>query len=156
LSGLAGLVPGIASTKAINAEGSICVLDSSLYLRNQLLRDSDWASMAHSLELRTPLVDSLLLNTLKSFHTRLKGGAGKRLLASSPLKALPAEVLHRPKTGFAVPMTEWLRKSTELQNWGHSPYLIQPGTPWTRSWACIVADSFLSSVRRDRVSFSAI
>ena len=35
----------------------ICALESGLYMRNQLLRDSDWASMAHSVELRTPLVD---------------------------------------------------------------------------------------------------
>ena len=38
------------------------MLESSLYMRNQLLRDTDWASMAHSLEVRVPLVDSKLLS----------------------------------------------------------------------------------------------
>ena len=41
--------------------GKIAVLESSLYMRNQLLRDTDWASMAHSLEVRVPLVDIKLL-----------------------------------------------------------------------------------------------
>ena len=44
--------------------GKIAVLESSLYMRNQLLRDTDWASMAHSLEVRVPLVDSKLLSQL--------------------------------------------------------------------------------------------
>jgi asparagine synthase (glutamine-hydrolysing) len=39
-------------------------MESSLYMRNQLLRDTDWASMAHSLEVRVPLVDSKLLRSL--------------------------------------------------------------------------------------------
>ncbi len=41
--------------------GKVAVLESAFYLRNQLLRDADWAGMAHSLEIRTPLVDSVLL-----------------------------------------------------------------------------------------------
>ena len=41
--------------------GKVAVLESSLYMRNQLLRDTDWASMAHSLEVRVPLVDVKLL-----------------------------------------------------------------------------------------------
>ena len=44
--------------------GRIASLEASLYMRNQLLRDTDWASMAHSVEVRTPLVDSALLRQL--------------------------------------------------------------------------------------------
>ena len=57
-------------------------------LRNQLLRDSDWASMGHSLELRTPLVDAQLLATLGPYAAGFKGGAGKAMLARSPANAL--------------------------------------------------------------------
>ena len=46
--------------------GRVAVLESSLYMRNQLLRDTDWASMAHSLEVRVPLVDIKLLSQLAS------------------------------------------------------------------------------------------
>ncbi|MDE3217944.1 MAG: hypothetical protein KGO23_01070, partial [Nitrospirota bacterium] len=42
----------------------VATLEASLYMRNQLLRDTDWASMAHSLEVRIPLVDAILLNKL--------------------------------------------------------------------------------------------
>src|SRR4029077_15422095 len=42
----------------------VCVLESAHYMRNQLLRDADWAGMAHSLEIRVPLVDFTLLGAL--------------------------------------------------------------------------------------------
>ena len=44
--------------------GRVAALESSLYMRNQLLRDTDWASMAHSIEVRTPLVDASLLRQI--------------------------------------------------------------------------------------------
>ena len=65
LERLGGPPPGMAKANAVNDAAGVCLLDSTLYLRNQLLRDSDWASMAHSLELRTPLVDAALLDALK-------------------------------------------------------------------------------------------
>src|SRR6516225_695875 len=58
----------------------VAVLESSLYMRNQLLRDTDWASMAHSLEVRVPLVDSKLLSQFASI-TAGNGSQSKHLLA---------------------------------------------------------------------------
>jgi asparagine synthase (glutamine-hydrolysing) len=84
-------------------------LESSLYMRNQLLRDSDWASMAHSLELRVPYVDWFLLKKVAPIAARLKGGAGKAALARAPMGSLPPESLNRPKTGFSIPLIHWLR-----------------------------------------------
>src|SRR2546423_11279128 len=63
--------------------GRIAVLESSFYMRNQLLRDTDWASMAHSLEVRVPLVDIKLLSRLAAITAR-NGSRSKRLLANSP------------------------------------------------------------------------
>src|SRR6516225_1488042 len=60
--------------------GRIAVLESSLYMRNQLLRDTDWASMAHSLEVRVPLVDVKLLSQFASI-TAGNGSQSKHLLA---------------------------------------------------------------------------
>lgn len=85
----------------------VSALEAVWYMRNQLLRDSDWASMAHSLEVRVPLVDVALWRTLAP----LLGGAqppGKQSLARSPARALPAAVLNRPKTGFFIPVRDWL------------------------------------------------
>jgi asparagine synthase (glutamine-hydrolysing) len=137
---LGGSPPGIPKANAITGAAGICLLDSTQYLRNQLLRDSDWASMAHSLELRTPLVDAALLHGLRSFHTGFAGGVGKRMLAQSPKSALPEEIIGRPKTGFAVPMTDWLAAATLRRDWANMPLLADKGTPWTRRWARVVLD----------------
>jgi asparagine synthase (glutamine-hydrolysing) len=69
-------------------------------MRNQLLRDADWSSMAHSVELRVPLVDAHLHQQV----AQLESVPGKRDLGASVRPSLPHEVLHRPKTGFGVPM----------------------------------------------------
>ncbi|MGY8991328.1 MAG: asparagine synthase-related protein, partial [Rhodospirillales bacterium] len=86
----------------------IAALEMSWYMRNQLLRDSDWAGMAHSLEIRVPLVDSVLFRQLAPRLLR-PGGPTKQTLAKSPSIPLPASVLNRPKTGFAVPVHDWLQ-----------------------------------------------
>jgi asparagine synthase (glutamine-hydrolysing) len=53
-------------------------------MRNQLLCDADWAGMAHSLEIRVPLVDFTLLRALAPVIRLLKPDAGKTALASAP------------------------------------------------------------------------
>jgi asparagine synthase (glutamine-hydrolysing) len=140
LERLGGWPPGMSKANAVNDAAGVCLLDSTLYLRNQLLRDSDWASMAHSLELRTPLVDAALLDALKLCHTNFTGGAGKRLLAQSPAHPLPEKIITRPKSGFGVPMTQWLAAATERREWSSMALLADRGTPWTRRWAKVVMD----------------
>jgi asparagine synthase (glutamine-hydrolysing) len=88
--------------------GRVCALESANYLRNQLLRDADWAGMAQSLEIRVPLVDIALLESLASVLPALTPGAGKAALAKAPTLSLPNEILARPKTGFGVPAGAWL------------------------------------------------
>jgi len=140
LTRLGGSPPGMIAANAITGAAGVCLLDSTHYLRNQLLHDSDWASMAHSLELRTPLVDAALLHALRSVHTGFVGGAGKRMLAQSPRSPLPEQIIGRPKTGFAVPMTNWLAAATDRREWQSMPLLADRGTPWTRRWAKVVMD----------------
>ena len=94
----------------------VCALESGLYLRNQLLRDADWAGMAHSVEVRTPFVDYTLLGEIAPFIAGLNRGDGKALLAAAPGKALPRDVLARGKTGFGVPMRAWLGTQAEQRN----------------------------------------
>jgi asparagine synthase (glutamine-hydrolysing) len=87
--------------------GRVVALESSLYLRNQLLRDMDWASMAHSLEVRVPLVDAHLLRRLAPLLVRRRG-RGKQILAEAPLPPLPDDIRRRRKTGFTLPIRQWL------------------------------------------------
>jgi asparagine synthase (glutamine-hydrolysing) len=95
--------------------GRVATLEATLYMRNQLLRDADWASMAHSVEVRTPLVDAWLLRQLAPLRSRVKG---KETLGA----ALPDYLRTRPKTGFFVPMKEWLDlppdgTTTRMRSW---------------------------------------
>jgi asparagine synthase (glutamine-hydrolysing) len=64
--------------------------------------------MAHSLEIRTPLVDITLLRQLAPVIALLKPGMGKAALAAAPAKPLPREVVSRAKTGFGVPTRAWM------------------------------------------------
>lgn len=119
----------------------IAVLEAGLYMRNQLLRDTDWASMAHSLEVRTPLVDSHLVRTLAPALALGEADRGKDLLARSSSIPLPESVRMRGKTGFSTPVAKWIAGDPGFQ-WetcrssittSHEPSL------WTRRWAHAVA-----------------
>jgi asparagine synthase (glutamine-hydrolysing) len=85
----------------------ITVLEASWYMRNQLLRDIDWASMAHSVEVRVPLLDIELMRTIGCL---VYGGYAptKLDMARCPIKSLPEEVLNRRKSGFSVPVRDWI------------------------------------------------
>lgn len=83
-------------------------IESMTYLRNQLLRDSDWASMDHSVELRTPLVDAWLLGTVQPLLANFVRFPQKRLLAQAPKLPLPEAIIERDKTGFGIPINRWL------------------------------------------------
>ncbi|MEE2761111.1 MAG: asparagine synthase (glutamine-hydrolyzing) [Pseudomonadota bacterium] len=80
----------------------VSALELGWYMRGQLLRDADWAGMAHSLEIRTPLVDATLFGEIGGI------GATKRQMAETPAKPLPEAILGRKKTGFYIPIREWL------------------------------------------------
>ncbi|MEW6110406.1 MAG: asparagine synthase-related protein [Nitrospirota bacterium] len=85
----------------------IAILEMQWYMKNQLLRDTDWASMAHSLEVRVPLVDVNLLQALSQMLS-VSNRPDKKDMANSPLRPLPGEVVNRGKTGFSVPVREWM------------------------------------------------
>ncbi|MCC8995087.1 MAG: asparagine synthase (glutamine-hydrolyzing) [Candidatus Contendobacter sp.] len=135
LARLGGTPPGMNLAQARDGAAAVGLLESIHYLRNQLLRDSDWASMGHSLELRTPLVDAKLLDTLGPWVTGFAGGAGKAMLARSPEKPLPDAVINRPKAGFGLPMAAWLAQAADQSAGSPLPLLAAPGTPWARRWA---------------------
>jgi asparagine synthase (glutamine-hydrolysing) len=99
----ASLVPDPGSDIA-----RVCALESAHYMRNQLLRDADWAGMAHGLEIRVPLVDLKLLKSLAPVVPRFARGVGKAALARAPSIPLPEEVVSRSKTGFVVPTGTWI------------------------------------------------
>lgn len=140
LKRLRGYPPSMVKANAGDGAAAVGLLESTHYLRNQLLRDSDWASMGHSLELRTPLVDTQLLETLGPFVANFTGGIGKGMLARSPINPLPELIINRPKTGFSLPMTEWLSMAFDKSAWSNLPILSASNTPWARRWARVVVE----------------
>jgi asparagine synthase (glutamine-hydrolysing) len=86
-------------------------LDLKTYLVGDINTKVDRASMAHSLEVREPLMDHPLVEWLASLPSSLKvrGPEGKWLLKKAMEPRLPQEVLYRPKMGFAVPLARWFR-----------------------------------------------
>jgi asparagine synthase (glutamine-hydrolysing) len=91
----------------------VCALESSNYMRNQLLRDADWAGMAHGIEIRVPLVDVRLLKSLAPVIPKLAPAAGKAALARAPSTPLPEAVVSRAKTGFSVPTGAWMAAASQ-------------------------------------------
>ena len=130
------LIGSVLSPRPATGFGCVASLEASLYMRNQLLRDTDWASMAHSLEVRVPLVDSVLQQRLATEVGALGEGAGKRLLASAPSVPLPDAIVNRRKTGFTTPVERWSRTSNrEISDTSG----IGRNRPWTRYWSLGVA-----------------
>lgn len=99
-----------------NSYLKVSSLELSWYMRNQLLRDTDWASMAHSLEVRPPFVDIQLFKDIAPFLPHASRPC-KKDAARTPVKPLPADILAREKTGFSIPVKEWLLKEIR----GNSP-----------------------------------
>jgi asparagine synthase (glutamine-hydrolysing) len=103
----------------------VCALESCHYMRNQLLRDADWAGMAHGIEIRVPLVDITLLKSLAPVIPKLAPAAGKVALAHAPSTPLPEAVVARAKTGFGVPTEAWMTAASQQHGkpsgGGHEP-----------------------------------
>ena len=85
--------------------------DQMTYLPNDLLVKVDIASMANSLEARSPFLDHKVIEFAASLpeSIKLRGAETKYLLKKVASRLVPREVLYRPKKGFGVPLTHWFR-----------------------------------------------
>ncbi|TKB75442.1 MAG: asparagine synthetase B, partial [Nitrospira sp.] len=86
-------------------------VDSGTYLPDDLLVKVDRATMAHSLEGRSPLLDHRLMEFAATLpvELKIKNGISKYLMKRAMRGVLPDDVLDRPKMGFGVPVDEWFR-----------------------------------------------
>ncbi len=91
--------------------GLIQYIDTHTYLIGDINTKVDRASMAHSLEVREPLMDHQLVEWLATLPSNLKmrKGESKYLLKKSMEPMLTTDILYRPKMGFAVPLARWFR-----------------------------------------------
>ncbi|MGH2994339.1 MAG: asparagine synthase (glutamine-hydrolyzing) [Solirubrobacterales bacterium] len=88
-------------------------VDVQTYLPDDLLVKMDIATMAHSLEARSPLLDPAIMELAASLPIRMKldGGTTKRILKQAMREWLPEGIVERPKMGFRIPIGDWLRRN---------------------------------------------
>jgi len=86
------------------------------YMRNTLLRDSDFMSMAHALEIRVPFVDTEVVRYVLSLpgSWKIDDRRPKPLLIDALGGRIPKEIWSRPKMGFGLPFAEWMQSSLKL------------------------------------------
>ena len=117
------------------------MMETNQYMRNQLLRDSDWASMAHSLELRVPFVDAWLGEQMAALRFEPARSQGKAASVRTVAPELPEVLWNRPKSGFFIPVMDWLepaRRQNQARSWGHD----------SRQIALHVLQEFVPDIRR--------
>ncbi len=131
-------------------------LELAHYLRNTLLRDGDQMSMANSLELRAPFVDSDLVELVAATPTglRVRPHRQKPLLVDAVGKGLPPEIAERKKHGFELPFNAWLRDGLDLADPTKADLGLDPaevrsvrhrflqGQDWPRFWTLVVLASW--------------
>ncbi len=144
-------------------------LDLKTYLVGDINTKVDRASMAHSLEVREPLMDHPLVEWLASLPSdlKLRGSEGKHLLKAAMAPFLPIELLFRPKQGFAVPLSRWFRgplqqrvhdailgprlAATGIFNQNYLRHLVEAHASGARDysaalWTLLMFDAFLKNV----------
>jgi asparagine synthase (glutamine-hydrolysing) len=97
-----------ATATYLPAEDDLRVVDLESYLPGDLLPKSDLASMAVSLELRSPFLDHKVIELGLALPREL--AFGKKALRQAFAADLPPEVMRRRKTGFGVPLDRWFRQ----------------------------------------------
>jgi len=104
--------PFLASVRDADPLSRRQYLDTHTYLPGDILTKVDRASMMVSLEARAPLLDHVLAEFAATIPVglRMKGMTTKYILKKVAERLMPAELVHRPKMGFAVPVAFWLRK----------------------------------------------
>ena len=151
-----------AETRSRTPLSAISVMEQRLFLGERLLRDTDVASMASSLEQRVPLVDQVLFESVDRLPDRLRYRplGRKAMLRRIGLRGLDPALFERPKSGFVLPFDRWIRRGLKgamvqtlrdpqaIAPVGLDPAAVQrlwqafldgaPGMYWSRVWAVYV------------------
>jgi len=128
-------------------------LEFNMYMQNQLLKDSDYMSMQHALELRVPFLDQEFLDTVFSIDTELlygHKGIPKQLLIDAFKDIMPEKIWNRKKMGFSFPFQKWFGNIEQLRT-GISRTMAgknllqsfdQGKTHWSKLWAYYLSENF--------------
>lgn len=134
------------SEKIEALEDKISFFELRLYMKNQLLRDTDVFGMANSLEIRVPFMDQALVDYVLRIPPKDKFDKriNKIILADAVKSLLPNEVIDRPKMGFTLPFEGWFRKN--IDRFELDPLVkeqfVNHKLHWSRVWTDIVLKRF--------------
>jgi len=105
------LLESLSHAQSLDPINRVSYLEARCYMLNTLLRDSDFMSMAHGLEVRVPLIDHQLARRVLALPGawKLNAKTPKPLLVKALRGELPENIVHRPKRGFTLPFEHWLR-----------------------------------------------
>ena len=114
---LSQLLDEALQSNSLSEAHQMMFCDSVSYLPDDILCKVDRASMANSLETRAPFLDHRIVELAWRIPVQMiiKGNQGKLLLKEILYKRIPKELLDRPKSGFGIPLGEWLR--LPLRDW---------------------------------------
>ena len=127
---------------------AVAWLETSRYMGQQLLRDSDSYSMAHGLELRLPFVDARLFRAIASIPALFRLASGKRLLQNA-VPELQQALPKQAKRGFSFPFQPWFDRSDSPLRPGSAAHplpSVPDGldlSPWARRWGLLVLRHWL-------------
>lgn len=123
-------------------EDKISQFETTLYMRNQLLRDSDIFGMANSLEIRVPFLDKELVEYVLKLDPSVKMDSklNKKLLVDSVKDLIPSSIYDRPKMGFALPFKIWFDKN--INEYSTTADIKDPSYHWYKEWSKIVLTKF--------------
>jgi asparagine synthase (glutamine-hydrolysing) len=161
----ATLTDSIKRAQSLDPINRVSYLEARCYMLNTLLRDSDFMSMAHGLEVRVPLIDHRLARCVLALPGmwKLNSGTPKPMLIKALGGSLPDKIVHRAKNGFTLPFEHWLRdelrpvveasmrrigegvlgtligERAALQVWQD---FLEGRTSWSRPWSLYVLQSW--------------
>jgi asparagine synthase (glutamine-hydrolysing) len=155
------LIESLSRARRLDPINRVSYLEARCYMLNTLLRDSDFMSMAHGLEVRVPLIDYQLARRILALpgSWKLDAATPKPLLVRALRGELPDKIVHRPKRGFTLPFEHWLRDALRpmveesLGKIGDGPLgtlisqpeargvwhdFLEGRTSWSRPWSLYV------------------
>lgn len=154
----------LSETESLDPINRVSYLESRCYMLNTLLRDSDFMSMAHGLEVRVPLIDHQLACRVMTMPGPWKlESSPKGLLVNALGGALPDSIVNRKKRGFTLPFERWMREALRpeiegaIGRIGSGPLgevlapaaaadvwksFLRNETSWSRPWALFVLQNW--------------
>ncbi|MDB4056840.1 asparagine synthase (glutamine-hydrolyzing) [Candidatus Thioglobus sp.] len=126
-------------------EDKVSFYELNLYMKNQLLRDSDLFGMHHSLEIRIPFLDTELVDYILRVDPKEKFGQyNKKILSDISKDILPSQIIKRPKKGFELPFKSWFLNNIDKFNVDKKTKInFKNGDlTWSRVWALLIIGKF--------------